>query len=188
MERIRIPPKQHVLLQKKRERSECSIQCAQGLRPGHATEPPPTFPFLESQCQRARRWRDLPSCQRRITARKAGPAGGVGAVYRRVVYPCQTENCRKSGNFRGSKFPTAQRQQTARAKIQTPHHRWERVKARAQHRFCCDATYARTIHRHCPPAPQKIRPPQHAEAFTLHLREGRNLASRASVKTNFGEG
>ncbi len=55
-----------------------------------ATEPPPTFPFLKSQCQRARLKHEFPSCQRRNTARKASPAGGVGAVYRRAAGQCQT--------------------------------------------------------------------------------------------------
>ena len=34
---------------------------------------------------------EIPFCQRRNTARKAGPAGGVGAVYRRAVPACQTQ-------------------------------------------------------------------------------------------------
>jgi hypothetical protein len=35
-----------------------------------ATEPPPTFPFLESQCQRAALRHELLLCQRSNTARK----------------------------------------------------------------------------------------------------------------------
>ena len=55
-----------------------------------ATEPPPTFPFLESQCQRAAFRREFSFWQRSDTARKASPAGGVGAVYRGANRLCQT--------------------------------------------------------------------------------------------------
>ena len=55
-----------------------------------ATEPPPTFPFLESQCQRAAFRREFSFWQRSNTARKASPAGGVGAVYRGANRLCQT--------------------------------------------------------------------------------------------------
>jgi len=65
-----------------------------------ATEPPPTFPFLESQCQRTRQRREISSCQRRNTARKTdSPAGGVGAVYRGLIGTCQTQNACKSVIF-----------------------------------------------------------------------------------------
>ncbi len=56
-----------------------------------ATEPPPTFPFLESQCQRAAFQREFSFWQRSNTARKASPAGGVGAVYRGADPRCQTQ-------------------------------------------------------------------------------------------------
>jgi hypothetical protein len=65
-------------LQKKRERSDSSIQYAQDLRLEQATEPPPTFPFLESQCQRALFWREFSSCQENYAARKVIAYGRRG--------------------------------------------------------------------------------------------------------------
>jgi hypothetical protein len=58
--------------------------------PRAATEPPPTFPFLESQCQRAAFWHELSLCQRSGAARKIVPAGGADRVYRGVLPACQT--------------------------------------------------------------------------------------------------
>jgi len=60
-----------------------------------ATEPSPTFPFLESQCQRAAFRREFSFWQRSNTARKASPAGGVGAVYRGANRLCQTLKTKK---------------------------------------------------------------------------------------------
>jgi hypothetical protein len=79
-----------------RELRNGSIHCAHdaGLTTEtirEATEPPPTFPFLESQCQRAAFRREFSFWQRSDTARKASPAGGVGAVYRGANRLCQTQ-------------------------------------------------------------------------------------------------
>jgi hypothetical protein len=63
------------------------------LHPRTATEPPPTFPFLESQCQRAALRHELLICQRSSAARKiVRPAGGADRVYRGVPRACQTVN------------------------------------------------------------------------------------------------
>jgi hypothetical protein len=65
------------------------------LHPRTATEPPPTFPFLESQCQRAALRHELLLCQRSSAARKiVSPAGGADRVYRGVPLACQTVNVR----------------------------------------------------------------------------------------------
>ena len=64
-----------------------------------ATEPPPTFPFLESQCQRAALRHELSLCQRSNAARKNVPAGGVEGVYREAVRACQTGNGPRFGFF-----------------------------------------------------------------------------------------
>jgi len=60
-----------------------------------ATEPSPTFPFLESQCQRAVFRREFSFWQRNNTACKASPASGVGAVYRGANRLCQTLKTKK---------------------------------------------------------------------------------------------
>jgi hypothetical protein len=57
-----------------------------------ATEPPPTFPFLESQCQRATPKANLHSTRDGTPPARRGPTGGVGAVYRGLVFPSQTVN------------------------------------------------------------------------------------------------
>ena len=66
------------ILLEERERSDSSIRLLKAFALSRATEPPPTFPFLDSQCQRAGLWRELPSCQRRRTARKVEPNGRRG--------------------------------------------------------------------------------------------------------------
>src|SRR5579862_1901069 len=57
------------------------------FRPRTATEPPPTFPFLESQCQRAAFRHELLLCQRSNTARKtvARRAAWRGYIGRRLT-------------------------------------------------------------------------------------------------------
>src|SRR6476620_9430206 len=57
-----------------------------------ATEPPPTFPFLESQCQRAISDVNYHHAREATPPARQCPAGGVGAVYRRGFLPCQTGN------------------------------------------------------------------------------------------------
>lgn len=88
-------------LLEERERSECSIGYAQDLRPGQATEPPPTFPFLDSQCQRAVSGTKFHHARDATPPARRSPAGGVGGVYRRVVFPCQTVKRLKIRNFPG---------------------------------------------------------------------------------------
>jgi hypothetical protein len=91
--RTRAPIRIHVFFAEERERSECSIRFARGLTHEHATEPPPTFPFLESQCQRAALRHELLLCQRSNAARKiVRPAGGADRVYRGVLRASQTVN------------------------------------------------------------------------------------------------
>ena len=62
------------------------------LSPDVAIKPPPTFPFLESQCQRAFSDVNFHLARETTPPARQGPAGGVGAVYRRVLLPCQTGN------------------------------------------------------------------------------------------------
>src|SRR5690349_3752398 len=57
-----------------------------------ATEPPPTFPFLESQCQRALSDVNFHHAREATPPARQCPAGGVDGVYRRVFLPCQTGN------------------------------------------------------------------------------------------------
>ena len=52
-----------------------------GFTSGVAIEPPPTSPFLKSQCQRAAPRREQSVCQRRNTARKAFASRAVWARY-----------------------------------------------------------------------------------------------------------
>jgi len=54
------------------------------------TEPPPTFPFLESQCQTARRTTNFTSDFNDYTASQRQPRSSVGAGYRSEVRPSQT--------------------------------------------------------------------------------------------------
>src|SRR5262245_48932011 len=60
------------------------------MRPDVATEPPPTFPFLESQCQRAVSDVNFHHAREATPPARHCPAGGVGAVYRRGLPACQT--------------------------------------------------------------------------------------------------
>jgi len=77
------------LIAEERERSECSIGLPVRSYSRAATEPPPTFPFLESQCQRAALRHELLLCQRSKAARKNEPrraarTGYIGRWLRRV--------------------------------------------------------------------------------------------------------
>ena len=60
-----------------------------------AIEPPPTFPFLESQCQRALLSVNFHHAREAIPPARQSLTGGVGAVYRRAFLPCQMRNERK---------------------------------------------------------------------------------------------
>ena len=60
------------------------------------TKPPPTFPFLKSQCQRAVSGTNFHHARDATPPARLCPAGGVGAVYRRPIGACQTE---KNGKF-----------------------------------------------------------------------------------------
>jgi len=71
-------PKTLILQSRQKNASlELDLEFAR-LSPDVAIKPPPTFPFLESQCQRAILGRELPSCQRSNTARKTVPSGRRG--------------------------------------------------------------------------------------------------------------
>jgi hypothetical protein len=75
------------------EREPMSSICfAQSLRIELAIEPPPTFPFLESQCQRAHFGVNFHHARKTTPPARSSPTGGVGAVYRRAVSPCQMRN------------------------------------------------------------------------------------------------
>jgi len=77
-------------MQEEREQFSVVARLVSGLASAWLAEPPPTFPFLESQCQRAVSKRELPFCQRRNAVRKVVPSGRRGAVYRGVSSDCQT--------------------------------------------------------------------------------------------------
>jgi len=94
------------LIAEERERSECSIGLPVSSYSRAATEPPPTFPFLESQCQRAALRHELSLCQRSKATRKNEPRraarrGYIGRWLRRV----KRETLRFFGNFAASENP-----------------------------------------------------------------------------------
>src|SRR5665213_2292374 len=80
----------YYVMQEEREQFSVVARLVNGLSSAWLAEPPPTFPFLESQCQRAVSEHELSFCQRRNTARKVGPNERRGAVYRGVSWECQT--------------------------------------------------------------------------------------------------
>jgi hypothetical protein len=82
-----------------RERSECSIGTAQACARA-ATEPPPTFPFLESQCQRAPLKANFHSSRDGNRPQDRQAIGRRGAVYRGLDFPCQTVNALNLQIFR----------------------------------------------------------------------------------------
>jgi hypothetical protein len=89
------------LIAEERERSECSIGLPVSTHSRAATEPPPTFPFLESQCQRAALRHELyimPEKQSRPQERAS--ASGADGVYREVLPACQTGNAAVLRKFR----------------------------------------------------------------------------------------
>src|SRR5258708_7125827 len=63
---------------------------APGLERWHH-KPPPTFPFLESQCQRAPPEAKFHFARNGTPLASKVPASGVGAGYMRQVLPCQTQ-------------------------------------------------------------------------------------------------
>jgi hypothetical protein len=62
-----------------------------------AIEPPPTFPFLESQCQRAQLGANFHLAREATPFARPCLTSGVGGVYRRVNLLCQMRN---RGEFR----------------------------------------------------------------------------------------
>jgi hypothetical protein len=76
----------------RRTRVLSSILNRPDTRPDVATEPPPTFPFLESQCQRANPDVNFNHARAATPPARQCPASGVGGVYRRGSLPCQTPN------------------------------------------------------------------------------------------------
>ena len=84
------------ILLEERERSDGSIHYVQSFRFERDDKPPPTFPFLESQCQRAVSGTNFHHARDATPPARLCPAGGVGAVYRRPIGACQTE---KNGKF-----------------------------------------------------------------------------------------
>ena len=65
-------------------------------------EPPPTFPFLKSQCQTARRPTIFTSKYNGNTTFARKPRSSVGAGYRCGVRPCQTQKSPKKRFFSGA--------------------------------------------------------------------------------------
>lgn len=65
-------------------------------------EPPPTFPFLKSQCQTARRATIFTSKLNGNTALRDKPRSSVGAGYRCGVPACQTLKSPKKRFFSGA--------------------------------------------------------------------------------------
>ena len=85
-------PKTLILQSRQKNASlELDLEFAR-LSPDVAIKPPPTFPFLESQCQRANSDVNFHHAREATPPARQCPAGGVGAVYRRVLLPCQTGN------------------------------------------------------------------------------------------------
>jgi hypothetical protein len=83
-----------VLLLKNASVRKCSIGLPVSSHSRAATEPPPTFPFLESQCQRAALRHELSLCQRSKAARKNEPRraarrGYIGRWLKRVKQETQ---------------------------------------------------------------------------------------------------
>src|ERR1700761_6446570 len=65
-------------------------------------EPPPTFPFLKSQCQTARRATIFTSKLNGYTALRRKPRSSVGAGYRCGVPACQTQKSPEKRFFSGA--------------------------------------------------------------------------------------
>src|SRR5215831_1855599 len=57
-----------------------------------AIEPPPTFPFLESQCQRAQLGANSHLAREATPSARPCLTRGVGGVYRRANLLCQMRN------------------------------------------------------------------------------------------------
>src|SRR6185369_1979792 len=60
-----------------------------------AIEPSPTFPFLESQCQRAQLGANFHLAREATPPARACLTSGVGGVYRRADLLCQMRNRRE---------------------------------------------------------------------------------------------
>jgi hypothetical protein len=81
----------YVLLLKNASVRNARLVLPVSSRPRTATEPPPTFPFLESQCQRAALRHELLLYRRSKAARKVGAQRAAAErVYREVAPACQT--------------------------------------------------------------------------------------------------
>ena len=81
------------------------------------TEPPPTFPFLKSQCQTARRTTNLTSDFNDCTASQQQPRSSVGAGYRSEVRPSQTLKSPKKRFFSGACGRPLRRQSLDKARL-----------------------------------------------------------------------
>ena len=79
-----------------------SLHPKQSLGHEWLIEPPPTFPFLKSQCQTARRPTIFTSKFNGNTACARKPRSSVGAGYRCGVSACQTQKSPKKRFFSGA--------------------------------------------------------------------------------------
>jgi hypothetical protein len=91
--------KQHVYLLEERERSECSIGSPVDLHPRASDRAAAHVPLPRITMSKSAARGEISFCQRRNTARKAGPAGGVGGGYRGAVLPRQPLRSPKIANF-----------------------------------------------------------------------------------------
>src|SRR5579864_129107 len=89
-----------VLLLKNASVRNARLVMPANFRSRAATEPPPTFPFLESQCQRAALRHEISLCLRSKAARKtvARRAAWSGYIGRRLT-PVKRENRRNRALF-----------------------------------------------------------------------------------------
>ena len=71
-----------------------------------AIEPSPTFPFLESQCQRAQLGANFHLAREALPPARPCLTSGVGGVYRRATLRCQIRN-RREFRFFVSRFAGA---------------------------------------------------------------------------------
>src|SRR6185437_7893255 len=77
-------------MQEEREQFSVVARLVNGLSSAWLAEPPPTFPFLESQCQRAAKSVNFHSARDETPPARLRPNGRRGVVYRGASWDCQT--------------------------------------------------------------------------------------------------